>query len=416
MQKKIILCLCILICAAAAAKENLAVLPFSGGAREGDGEAIAELLFVNRELAGEFSIIPRTSIARAIEAEQRFQTSTGMTDPDTIADIGKQLGANYMMTGNITRLGNRNLLIISILKIDELRQIAGGFQTYTRIENIQDTLPGMVRNIIEAVRLDSSRRGLSQLEKLAVQPVEMGGNIDSSVADTLAQILSIYLIQSGKYLVYPRTAAALKEIEAEYAAQSSDMTADDQGVSIGRGDNPRLVLKVAARRLGDRNMFNASIMYLETGVLEIGGSVNYANLDDGVAAMETLSRELTGYPPDRRRSVGTALGYGALNLAAGLGSFIQRDWAGGATLLAGYGAAAGLIIWEMSMDYEDNLAGIPGTAGLGVAGLTAVYGFIRPMMYQRNREAAEIAERVQFAFVPDTRGGKALRLSYTLRF
>jgi TolB-like protein len=419
VKKKVILYLCVLVCAVATAQENLAILPFTGAAT-GEGETIAELFSFNRELNEVFSVIPRTTINQAIGAEQKFQAGAGMTDPDTIAAIGKQLGANYVVAGDITRLGDLNLLIISILKIDELRQIAGDIQTYARIEEIQDKLPGMARNIIAAAQL-----GPSGLEKLAVVPVETGGNIDSREADTLAQILSIHLIRSGKYQVYPRT-ATLAQVQAEYSTQLSGVTADEQIVNMGRGDNPRLILSVAARRLGSRNMFNASVINLETGVQVIGGSVNYTTLNDGIRTMETLSRELTGVTeaslpsgrtPSRKPGPGGAVfGYGALNLAAGLGSFIQRDWAGGITLLAGYGAAAGLIAWDISLKYEDKLAGIPGTIGFGVAGVTALYGFIRPAIYQKNRGLAGIADGIDLAFVPGSRGEEALRLSYTLRF
>jgi TolB-like protein len=440
MKKKIITCLCALVCAAALAQENLAILPFTGASPE-EGDTIAELFSFNRELNQVFTIIPRTTINRAIVAEQKFQMGAGMTDPDTIAAIGRQLGANYVVAGNIARLGSSNLLIISILKIDELRQIAGDVQTYIRIEEIQDKLPGMARNIIAAVRGNPSR-----LDRLAVVPVDMGGNIDSLVADTLAQILSINLIRSGKYLVYPRT-ASLEQVQAEYKTQLSGVTADEHLVDMGRGDNPQFVLSVAARRLGSQNMFNASIINLESGVQVTGGYVNYNTLEDGMRAMETLSRELTGVSgasqpaadrepswnqevaararaatsekaarDARRRSFGTTFGYGALNLAAGLGSFIQRDWFGGATILAGYGAAAGLLLWEMSLDYYDDLAGIPGTIGIGVAGVTALYGFIRPFIYQRNRQFAGIADRLSLELVPGNRSGGAVRLSYILRF
>jgi hypothetical protein len=410
VKKKIILCLCALVCAAAAAQEHLAVLPFTG-ATAGEGDTIAELFSSYEGLKQVFSIIPRTTITQAIGAEQRFQMGTGMTNPDTIAAIGRQAGANYVVAGDISILGNRRLLIISILKIDELRLIAGDIQTYGRIEEIQDKLPGMARNIIAAVRLDPSR-----LDKLAVLPVETGGNIDSREADTLAQILSICLTRSGKYQVYPRT-ATLAQVQAEYNTQLSGDTADEQIVDIGRGDNPRLVLAVAARQLGSRNIFNASILHLETNIQESMQSVNYTSLNNGIRAMEALTQKLTGVKVAAvSRSAGAIAGYGALNLAAGLGSFVQRDWAGGVTLLAGYGAAAGLLGWEMSLKYEDALASVPGMIGIGVAGLTAVYGFIRPVLYERNRRLTGLADRVNLAPAPGDRGGETLRLSYTLRF
>jgi hypothetical protein len=111
----------------------------------------------------------------------------GMTDPDTIAKIGGQLGAKYVVAGNIGKLGDQNLLIISILKIDDLRQIAGDIQIYKDIEEIQDKLPEMAQNIIEAVELDAAG-----LDKLAVTPVQLGENVDEQLADTLAQVLSIH--------------------------------------------------------------------------------------------------------------------------------------------------------------------------------------------------------------------------------
>jgi TolB-like protein len=440
------------LCSGAAAKDNLAVLPFTGGS-VGEGETIAELFSFNNELNQVFSPIPRTSIARAIGNEQKFQAGAGMTDPDTIAAIGRQLGASYVVAGNITRLGNLNLLIISILKIDDLRQIAGDIQTYAKIEEIQAKLPGMARNIITASQIN-----ISGLDKLAVVPVELGGNIDSREADTLAQILSINLIRSGKYLVYPRT-ETLEQVQAEYKTQLSGVTADEHLVDMGKGDNPRFVLSVAARRLGSQNMFNASIINLESGVQAIGRSVNYNTLDDGMQVMASLARELTGisgaFPSadslepvrdsaaaeavaagDRakeeaaakaarsggkakgaRKSGGAVFGYGILNLALGLGSFIQGDPGGGAFALLSYGAAAGLIAWDIyGLAYEDELAGIPGTVGLGAAGFAVLYGFIRPAVYNRSRPLAEIVDRLGVSIVPGSRGGKAALLSYTIKF
>jgi TolB-like protein len=410
---------------AVAAKDTLAVLPFTGG-EKGEGDTIAELFSFVPALNDVFDFIPRTSINQAVSSEQTFQMSAGMTDPDTIAAIGRQLGAKYVVTGNIAKLGNRNLLLISILKIDDLRQIAGDIQTYVRKEEIQDKLPEMARNIIEATQIDTS-----SLTKLAVVPVKMGDdNIDARVADTLAQILSIYLIRTGRYAVYPRT-ATLEQVQAEYQTQLAS-AAEENVVDMGKGDNPQSVLSVAARQLGKQNMFNAVIINLETGKQEAGLSRNYNTLEDGIEVMGNLAGELTGVAastliPPNITDAGTTkktpggfngkiLGYGALNLVLGLGSFIQKDWTNGLILIGGYAAAGGLIAWELSLAYEDTLAGIPGTIGLGVAGVTAVYGFIRPFIYEKNRALVNHADRISVLVVPGNRGTVALGLSYTLRF
>jgi TolB-like protein len=412
----------------------LAVLPFTGGDR-GEGETIAELFSFAPALNNAFDPIPRTSIAQAISNEQNFQMGAGMTDPDTIAAIGKQLGARYVVAGNIAKLGNRNLLIISILKIDDLRQIAGDIQTYARIEEIQDKLPQMAWNIINATQIDSSF--LTKLAVLPVVPDERGGAIDERVADTLAQILSLYLIRSGRYAVYPRT-ATLEQVQTEYTTQMT-VAADENLVDMGRGDNPQFVLSVAARRLGERSMFNASIINLESGVQAAGASRNYNLLEDGIEVMRNLAAELTGIPvsilvpptvvntgipasilaPPAGINAGVpgkALGYGALNLALGLGSFIQKDWPHGLLFLGGYAAAGGLIVWEMTLEYEDALAGIPGAIGLGVAGATALYGFIRPFIYEKHRALVNQTDRIRVSVIPGNSGATALSLAYALQF
>jgi TolB-like protein len=435
MKKIIIPVLLCLIAGIASAKDNLAVLPFTGGSGD-EGETVAELFSFSPDLTAVFNPIPRTSISRAIRNERNFQSGTGMTDPDTIAALGRQLGAKYVVAGSIAKLGQQNLLIISILKIDDLRQIAGDIQTYVKIEELQGKLPSMARNIIEAAKIDASK-----FTKLAVVPVELRDNIDPRVADTLAQILSINLIRSGKYAVYPRT-ASLEQVQTEYHHQLSGETADEHRVDIGKGENPRLVLSVIARKLGAANMFNASIINLESGVQEVGKSVNYQSLDDGIEIMGSLAGELTGVSltslvpgissaSSKARDTGSVskvsgsstspalknTGAGMLNILLGLGSFTQGDWGGGLTLVAGYGVAGGLIAWEMALKYEDDLAGIPGPIGIGVAALTVAYGFVRPWIYNKNPKAAAITDRVRVTLVPQEKtGSAAVSLSYTIEF
>jgi TolB-like protein len=269
------------------AKDNLAILPFTGGVDE-EGEVIAELFSFEPDLTAVFDPVPRTSINRAIRNEQRFQMAGGMTDPDTVAELGKQLGARYVVSGSITALGGQKLLVIAILQVEDLRQIAGDVQTYGNIEEIQDKLPAMARNIGEAAKRDTP-----SLPRLALPPVELAGGADKKDADTLAQILAVHLVRGGKYAVYPRT-ASLGRIQEEYANQLSGDTAEEHLVDMGRGTNPERVLSVTARKLGTRNMFNAAVINLITGVQEAGKTVNYQGLDDGIRAMEDLSVTLGG--------------------------------------------------------------------------------------------------------------------------
>jgi hypothetical protein len=213
--------------------------------------------------------------------------SSGMTDPDTIVAIGEQLGARYVVAGSITSIGNNKLLVISIMDIRNLQQIAGDYQTYNNLSEIRRELPNMAANIIQA-----TRNNTAALPKLAIVPVQLQGSVDQRVVDTLTQLLAIHLIKSGKYSVYPRT-KSIEQVMSEHNPQFSGITADENVIGIGYGENPNLVLSVVARRFENINMFNAAIINLLTGAQLVGRSVDYRDINDGVKIMETLSIYLT---------------------------------------------------------------------------------------------------------------------------
>jgi hypothetical protein len=80
--------------------------------------------------------------------------------------------------GIIAALGKQKLLVIAILKIDEMRQIAGNVATYGRIEDVQDKLSGMARNIAAADAALSAEK--TKLPRLALPPVELSCPPDNS--------------------------------------------------------------------------------------------------------------------------------------------------------------------------------------------------------------------------------------------
>jgi TolB-like protein len=272
-------------------KDNLAILPFTGGAGD-EGDAIAELLSFDPQLTARFGIMPRTGIANAIAKEQGFQTKSGMTDADTIAALGEQLGAQYVMAGSITALGNLKLLVVTIVRIETIQQVAGTFLTYSKIENLPATFSDMMKTLLPMVDVNTSG-----LQKLAVLPIQMQGGAtntrDASDADTLAQILAISLLRNKSYAIYPRT-SSLEKVQAEFKMQNDGRTADKNAAQLGYGVNPEYVLSVASRKLGELNMFNASIIDLAAGTQLEGMSEQYGTLTDGMAAMEIIAKGLSG--------------------------------------------------------------------------------------------------------------------------
>jgi len=294
----------VLYCAAqnASQQNRMAILSFNGGTPD-ERDGIAELFSFTPQIMQNFTVIPRTNITNAIRSEQSFQLS-GMTDADTMARLGNQFGANYVMAGSITSLGSSNLLIVTVVKIDVIQQVAGDFVVYNTLDDLVKNpaiIQRMAENLISLMRKDTGK-----LQRLAVVPVQFSGGVNEADGDALAQLLAIHLLRAGKFAVYPRT-QSLEQVQREYSTQLSGVTRDSQAVALGRGTNPEYVLSIASRRIGSTNMFNAAVIDLEGGQQINGVNEQYANLSDGIDAMEFLARQLSGVQvSDRERSRRTA--------------------------------------------------------------------------------------------------------------
>jgi hypothetical protein len=279
-----------LVCAlTAGAQDKIAILPFTGG-QGNEGETVAELFAGNEQLNGRFRTLLRTSIARPVEEERYFQNAAKMTDTDTAVKLGKEMGAQYVMTGNITAIGNQKLLVVAIIRIEAIQQVAGDYKFYARAEELRGTISDVVQNLLPMLNVDTSG-----MEKLAVPPLQLDdiGEASERDADTLAQILSIELLRNGKYAIYPRT-TLLAEMQKEFGNQDSLATDKRVAAQLGKGENPTLALSVVARKLGSLNMFNATIFDLERGDNTPLISEEYANLTDGITVMRIIAGVLSG--------------------------------------------------------------------------------------------------------------------------
>jgi len=268
------------------ARPVLGILPFTGGTG-GDGETIATLISMEPAIMGAFTVVPRTAALNALFDEHYFQLA-GLTDSDTIAGIGRMLNADYVLSGNIRRLGNRNLVIATIVNVETFEQVAGYYRTYLAIEEVRDFLPSMARSMVD----DALGRGTERLPSLAMLPFAVAPGIDAQDAETLSMILAIEILNTGEYVVLPRTStiqAALEEMDFQMMGYT-----DDEGMAaLGRAINADFVLSGGVHRLGALNLFTAQVLRVMDGSMFAGAARDYRVIADGVSLMAELAMLLT---------------------------------------------------------------------------------------------------------------------------
>jgi hypothetical protein len=266
-------------------KPRLAVLPFSGGDGD-DGETIAELFSGSRDLAQIFRIYPRTNIIFGMNEERNVQKY--VVSNEEYRNQLLTIGINYVVAGDITRLGQQNLLVISIIDIEKLVQIAGDVKIFEKKQDIEGTLPEMARNIIDGTKIDWADK-----PKLAVVNPRLQNSADPAAANVLGEILGIEVTRTGKYAVYPRN-TTLEAVQAEWDNQRRGAAANPQGP--GSADRPDRVLSVIARGGEGSAMasrFNATIINLDTGEQGSFATQTYRNIEDGIAVMRIIAGALT---------------------------------------------------------------------------------------------------------------------------
>jgi TolB-like protein len=274
--------------AEAQTKPRLAILPFTGGGS--DGDTIAQLLGNQAELRQVFTTVARTGNVEAIMREQRFQR-TGLTDSDTIAELGRQLNADYVVAGHIQTLGARKLVLITVIHVESLRQVAGVYREYGELGEVRALLPEMVQRITAASRNINTR-----LPGLAVLPFDVPEGVNRDDAEVLAQLLATEIANGGKYAVLPRT-SAIQSVMTEQGIQRSGLTDPASTRAIGEALNAGYVLAGSVAGLGDMNLFIAQILSIEGADLVEGGDVEYRAIADGLTLMTELAVLLTPSVP-----------------------------------------------------------------------------------------------------------------------
>jgi TolB-like protein len=243
-----------------------------------------------------FEIVPRTSSVDSIVREQQFQRS-GLTDSDTIADLGKMMNAAYVVSGHGISFSGKKLLLISIVDVKTMQQTAGDYQEYAEIEDIRALLPKMAANIIASVQAQNESHGPA----LAVLPLNIVDEeaVQQGDAEILAQILATEIANGHTYAVFPRT-STIETVMKELDIQKSALTDPDTMIEIRKATNAEFVLAGTVTKLGeDMNLFDVKILDVVSGVLKEGVDRPYAELSDGIGLMQQLAYDLTGVESSR---------------------------------------------------------------------------------------------------------------------
>ena len=235
---------------------------------------------------------------------------------------------------------------------------------------------------------------------------------NARISDYILKELFNLLVNSRNFIVLDRSAQEVIDAELDFQFnRSAGMISDDSLASLTRRIGAGAIITGSLDDSGNEYRFRIRVIGTETTAAIVSYAVSVSKNDRRITALST-----------HQPSVGQKIGTGAVNILFGLGSYLEGDIAGGITLTAGYIVTAGLFVIEATaLDWDNPAVGVPATIGFTVAGLTVVYGFVRPFIYNRSRYIAAVVDNIQPKIVlvadPNTGGGNfGFQLSYSIKF
>ncbi len=253
----------------------------------------------------DYTIRNALSKERDINEKNKTPEQMDKDNREAIAKAATRNAADYALYGSIEALGDKIIIIVSILDVENYKLVAG---SYKEIINDKDIMKREARNIIPeiakeiSVQMKDTLARKEEQEKLLV-PVFEKEDIDISVEnlDLLSLMMSIDIFKTRKYSVFPHNSSRIV-VDDTVKWQNQEM--EELGVfdkNMKFAEN----LKMDYTLLGTVNLENFN--YTTEGTIFDINKENpmyhgeqYKSIGENTIAIPNISEEITGIAEEKR--------------------------------------------------------------------------------------------------------------------
>ncbi|TXJ54026.1 hypothetical protein EPJ66_01585 [Brachyspira aalborgi] len=208
-----------------AEKITVAVLPFSSVNGEAEGDTLASMFANELSKRKVYKVLTRNSQMEKVMKELNFQRQ-GLTDENTIIQIGRALNAQYVLAGNISKLGRNNILIVSMINVETFENITGDSKSFRNIEDVIQFVPQIINEItgtrgrtvvdIDIFGDESYKNVVTSGDRAALERVIKKRSGEKYIKDIEAAVL----IDINRYIIYKGGTPSYKQ----YSYMNNEVT------------------------------------------------------------------------------------------------------------------------------------------------------------------------------------------------
>jgi hypothetical protein len=207
-----------------------------------------------------------------------------------------------------------------------------------------------------------------------------------------------------------------------YATSAGSVAQDGEGRNglftshlLNNLQTPGLEVKEIFNRTGEDVIAASSRQQIPAVYIQFFGNAYFDENATASPRAERLPITPSPLPVQSKSTAGKPLNYSLMNIAFGLGLYLQGDIPGDVTVTGGHVAAIALIAWELALTREDTGAGYIGPVGIGLGAASVIFGFVKPFIFNGNRFASANSD-FEIALVSNERNKSALAFVYTRSF
>ncbi|MDR1908819.1 MAG: CsgG/HfaB family protein, partial [Spirochaetaceae bacterium] len=277
---------------------KIAFLNITSGDAAQSSEIIDELIYLaveDRNASGErpFTVVTRQNLEE-IQREMNFQLSGEVSDKSA-QSIGQKLGAQTVISGSVTRIGNLYRLRLRALGV-ETAEVQGLFikngyaSGSSRIP--ADSLDEEIRN---------ARQYLSGRLASGITLVVMAQSSYTTLREYISDQLTMELVETGKFTVLDRY--NLQVIQEEMNFQLSGEVSDSSMQAIGEKLGAQFIILAKLDKSGSSYRLNVSALVVENATVEAMErfTVSHSYITEQLTSLEEQHQRADAQAEEERR-------------------------------------------------------------------------------------------------------------------
>ena len=279
---------------------SVAVLDFeANGIPDYEAETLTERLRSEIANTNAFRITDRKLLDKIIN-EQALQQS-GCTTDECSAEIGQLLGAQYMISGAIGKLGETFTVDVKLVSVST------GAAERTKTASYKGPIAGMITEMeilaweISGLKPPQSllmkRSGGQKSDKITVAVLDFAPRgISSLEAQTLTDRFATEINKTGAAILVDRN--VVNEVMQEQGYSEAECSSEECAAEVGAMLGVQFMISGALGKLGETYTIDAKMFEVATGAAEKTINTTYAGQVDGlITEIEILAWEMMGLKP-----------------------------------------------------------------------------------------------------------------------